>query len=87
MSATAEEVFAAITAERDFQDRKHGVDPHGIGTWLLLIESELGEAKLAAVKGGVGRDSVRHELIQIAALCVAALENHGLTSNKGGRDI
>lgn len=81
------EIINAMLEERDWQDQKHGTNPHDMGTWLLLIESELDEAKLAAVKGGKGRNAVRHELIQVAALCMAALENHGLTSYHEGRDI
>jgi len=84
------QVLNAVLEERDFQDQKWGPideNPHDMGTWLLLIESELNEAKLAAVKGGDGRNAVRHELIQVAALCMATLENHGLTSYHEGRDI
>lgn len=84
------EVLNVILEERDFQDQKWGPideNPHDLGTWLLLIESELDEAKLAAVKGGKGRNSVRNELVQVAALCIAALENHGLTSNGEGREV
>lgn len=81
------DVFGAVILEREFQDTVHGTDPHGMGTWLLLIESELDEAKLAAVKGGTGRNSVRNELVQVAALCVAALEQHGVTSDREGREV
>ena len=72
--------YMAIDAERRFQDQKWGtVAEHGhtLGGWILLIESELAEAKYALIKGGEGRDSVRAELVQVAALCVAALEEHG----------
>lgn len=72
------DIYDAISQERDFQDNKHGTDPHEMGTWLMILEFELAEAKEALVKGGIGRDSVRHELIQIAAVAVAALEQHGL---------
>lgn len=81
------DVINAILEERDFQDEKHSTSHHGMGTWLLLIESELDEAKLAAVKGGKGRNSVRSELVQVAALCIAALEDHGLTSSNEGREV
>jgi hypothetical protein len=87
MSADKMLVINALLEERDFQDEKHRTSHHGMGTWLLLIESELDEAKLAAVKGGSGRNSVRHELVQVAALCVAALEDHGLTSCNEGREV
>lgn len=85
--ANKTDIINAILEERDFQDAKHQTSHHGMGTWLLLIESELDEAKLAAVKGGSGRNSVRHELIQVAALCMAALEDHGLTSHNEGREV
>jgi hypothetical protein len=81
--------FRAIIEEREFQDRKHGHpddNPHSIGAWLLTIEAELAEAKAAAIKGGEGRDNVINEIIQIAALCVACLEQHG-TEPLEGRQV
>lgn len=55
---------------------------HELGSWLIIIEKELDEAKDAAIHGGMkgrtGRNTVRAELVQIAAVCVAALEQHGL---------
>lgn len=90
MMTSKTDVINVVLEERDFQDEKWGPideNPHDLGTWLLLIESELDEAKLAAVKGGKGRNAVRHELVQVAALCMAALENHGLDSNNEGREV
>jgi hypothetical protein len=59
-----------------------GPGGHELGTWLIILEKELEEAKRAAVHGGSketsGRNSIRSELVQIAAVCVAALEQHGL---------
>lgn len=59
-----------------------GPGGHELGTWLIILEKELEEAKVAAVHGGSkatsGRNSIRSELIQCAAVCVAALEQHGL---------
>lgn len=75
------EIMNAISEERKFQDKKYGHpsdNPHSIGAWLLTIEFELQEAKLACAKGGNGRDNVINEIIQIAALCVACLEQHGI---------
>lgn len=71
----------AVVEEREFQDRKHGSpseNPHSVGSWLLTIRQELLEAEAAAVKGGEGRDNVISEITQIAALCVACLEQHGV---------
>lgn len=85
--ASRVDVYEALDVEREFQFKKHSQNHHSMGSWLLLIESELAEAKLAAVKGGTGRNSVRSELVQIAALCVAALEDHGLDFDKAGREV
>jgi len=75
-------IMAAIAKERVFQDHKFGPitssGGHEKGAWLLLVESELHETKHALIKGGQGRDAFTSELIQVAAVCVAALEQHGL---------
>lgn len=71
----------AILKERQWQDKKHGViEEHGhtVGEWILIAERELAEAKEALLKGGTGRDRPLHELVQVAATCVAALEQHGV---------
>lgn len=75
-----------IREERIFQDQKHGSiedNPHEAGTWVLLIEAELAEAKAALIKGGRGRDTWTNELIQVAALCCAAVEQHGFIDKEG----
>lgn len=80
------DALLAIVEEREFQDRKHGhpnENPHSIGAWLLTIRQELLEAEAAAVKGGQGRDNVISEIVQIAALCVACLEQHGTEPIEG----
>lgn len=79
-------VVELIAEERYYQDNKHGsilANPHEAGTWLLLIEAELAEAKNALIKGGKGRDTWTHELIQVAALCCAAIEQHGMANTEG----
>lgn len=83
-------VFTAIVEERRFQNTKHGdvqTSPHTLGEWLLLIEAELAEAKQALIKGGAGRDTVRSEIIQVAALAVACLEQHGTADKHNGRQV
>lgn len=81
-----DDVIVLLRNERCYQDSKHGSIencPHEAGTWLLLIEDELREAKNALIKGGNGRDTWTNELVQVAALCVAALEQHGMTDKEG----
>lgn len=80
-TTTFEAVTRAVTTERKFQDDKWGVietSGHTLGEWLLIAESELNEAKLALIKGGSGRNSLRSEFIQTIAVLFAALEEHGL---------
>lgn len=81
--------MAALLNERDFQDRKWGEldngGGHSIGEWVLLIEAELEEAKRALIKGGTGRDSVLMEIVQVGALALACIEQHGLVER--GRSV
>jgi len=84
------DVAEALLKERYFQDHKWGTiaeNPHTLGEWLLLVEAELAEAKTALIKGGKGRDSVRSEIIQVAALCMACMEQHGLDDPHEGRQV
>lgn len=84
------DAIRAIEDEREFQDQKWGTideKPHTIGEWILLIEAELEEAKTALIKGGRGRDSVRSEIIQVAALALAALEQHGTNAVSYDREV
>lgn len=75
------EALKAILVERVWQDEKHGpLETHGhtVGEWVLIAEAELEEAKAAILKGGTGRNAPMHELVQVAATCLAALEQHGI---------
>jgi len=80
------DVLEAIEKERMFQDEKHGTilkNPHSVAVWLLLMKAEMDEAFHAAIKGGKGRDNVIKEVIQVVALGVACLEQHGVEEVKG----
>jgi hypothetical protein len=73
------EAFAAVIDERNFQDRKFGPgSKHTIGEWIIIMELELAEAKLALVKGGAGRNSVLNEIVQVCAVGIACIEQHGV---------
>lgn len=74
------DVFDAITRERNYQDHKWGTieqHPHTVGEWLLVIEAELQEAKQGWVKGQGDIDALR-EILQVASVAVACLEQHGI---------
>lgn len=70
-------IFAAIAAERKYQDAKWGGSEHDsqhrTWDWLKFIREELREADDAA--GRADTKSMKAELVQVAALCVAAIEH------------
>jgi hypothetical protein len=75
-------VYAAIDDERQHQIEKFGIDKQqSIPGFLIIIENELNEAKAGWTKNLQGRHSVMHEICQIAATCVAAMEKYGTTGN------
>ena len=71
-------IFNAIHFEREYQQEKIKIarwqEHKSLPEFLLIIEAELEEAKKAWIKGGTDRNSLGHEILQIAAVCVAALE-------------
>jgi hypothetical protein len=85
-----DEVRKVISEERAFQDSKWGsVDlaGHSLAEWVLIAEAELAEAKLAVIKGGSGRNSVRSEIVQTIAVLHACLEQHGVEDDHDGRAL
>jgi hypothetical protein len=76
---TMEQVFEAIRAERAFQDTKYGQDrAQSLPGFILIAEAELSEAKLGWCKNLPGKSAPLNELVQVAAVCVAALERYGV---------
>ena len=73
------DVLRHVEKERQFQDAKWGpIDGgggHTLGEWVLLMESELEEAKRALVKGGEGRNAIRSEIIQVLAVGLSIVED------------
>lgn len=77
--AGMDDVFAAIARERGYQHRKWGPKEHGIAAWLLIARGELGEAERAWLKDGDKADAnALGEMLQVAAVLVAGLEQHGV---------
>jgi hypothetical protein len=77
-------IYNAIDRERHYQDAKWGPPDHPVAAWLLIIESELHEAKQAWVTGDGDIDALA-EILQIAATAIACMEQHGTyerTENK-----
>ena len=81
---TPTHVFKAIETERRHQDVVHGTieeNPHTVGEWLLIIESELTEAKHAWVHGKGDAEALL-EILQIAATAVACMEDRGCVTRQ-----
>ena len=79
---TTATIYRAIKAERRYQDVVHGTikeNPHTVGEWLLIMESELNEAKRAWVKGK-GDAGALEEILQVVATGVACMETHGVVT-------
>jgi hypothetical protein len=75
-------VYDAIDRERQHQIDKYGIDKQqSVPGFLLIIENELNEAKAGWTRDLQGRHSVMHEILQIAATCVAAMEKYGTTGS------
>lgn len=69
---TTTAVLSLITQERAAQDEKWGVQDHGNEKWMIILMEEVGEASQAALNGH--HESCMYELVQCAAVCVAAVE-------------
>lgn len=75
-------ILEEVLDERDRQDTKWGKQDHDPAWWMTILGEEFGEACEAALQASFGGDDgpdrpwsdYREELIQIAAVAVAAAE-------------
>lgn len=77
---TRSEVFSAINGERDHQDKKWGSigdHPHEVGSWILIMESLLADARKAWQSATGDRDAL-DEIRKVAGTAVACMEQHGV---------
>ena len=79
MESDQETFVMAVLAEREYQKAKWGANElnHNQGEWLAILNGELGEYGMAMI--GEASENERHtmrsELVQIAAVCLAAFES------------
>ena len=73
LNETRELVFSDINTERLKQLEKWGDQRHSTDRWVAIMLEELGEAAKASLEGQL--DNWREELVQIAAVAIAALED------------
>jgi hypothetical protein len=79
-----DDVYTLIDGERDHQDAKWGEiedHPHEVGSWILILEKLVQDARLAWV-GKTGDKGALAEVRQIAAVAVACIEQHGAPSRQ-----
>jgi NTP pyrophosphatase (non-canonical NTP hydrolase) len=72
---TKDTVIKDILIERYVQDTKYGSQPQNWKptTWLAILSEELGEVARAIIQHD--KDTYRKELIQLAAVAIAAIED------------
>ncbi len=83
LKATLPKVLEAIKQEREYQDQKYGrlqSRAMSVGDWILVLEEEIAEARLAWVKGR-SEDALR-EILQVATVAVAAILQHGVVKRE-----
>lgn len=70
-----EKIIQDILDERCAQQKKHGkeADAHPPELWLVILAEEFGEVSKAVLNHDV--NNYREELIQVAAVAMAAVEN------------
>lgn len=81
-------VIDAVLRERAYQDDKWGApwyNDHPISAWLLILERELSEAKEAWVTEE-GDQGALLEILQVAAVAFAYLEQHGVVEREKPRE-
>lgn len=66
-------ILDEIRAERARQDKRWGIQNHHPFKWLTIMGEETGEVAKDALEGY--RAGYRKELIQVAAVAVAAIES------------
>ena len=66
-------IIKEIIEERERQDKKWGEQNHHPHIWLTILGEEFGEANKAILEKYLL--DYRDELIQIAAVCIAAIES------------
>lgn len=70
-------ILLEIANERFNQDRKWGEQNHNLSTWYTILGEEFGEVgkdiQEYLLRDG-SRDTIREELIQVAAVAVAMIE-------------
>lgn len=66
-------ILDQIYLERERQDEKWGPQDHTLEGWYTILGEEVGEVAMAILEEW--HTNVREELVQVAAVCVAMIED------------
>ena len=85
MTMQRNKVYELIDSERAYQDAKWGdieQNPHTVLEWIKIAQEEMNEAfheesKSRKKSSHATIEDALAELRQVAAVCIAALEQHG----------
>lgn len=78
-------VHEAVDTERAYQDWQWGspeVHPHEVGAWILLLDVRINKAR-DSWAGQRGDDQALLEILKVAALATACLQQHGVVKRDG----
>lgn len=67
-------VLGEVWAERQRQDDKWGQQNHNAFVWTTILTEEVGEVAKEALEDDTQKKKMRAELLQVAAVAVAAVE-------------
>lgn len=71
-------VIRAIRDELEYQDNKWGADKQqSLPGYMIIIQNELNEAVKGWTKDLEGRESALHELVQVIATAIRAVNTYG----------
>jgi hypothetical protein len=76
------DIKESVEGERGYQNRKWGKPaehPHDVGAWLTIMRVELREAEEAWCHGH-GDWEAMNEILQVVAVGVACMEQHGVVT-------
>lgn len=81
------EALHAIFLELEHQRQKWGSDKQqSLPGFLLILESEMDEAKRGWTKNSEGRNSPLSEVVQVAAVALACLTRYGVSGSARATD-
>lgn len=77
-------IYAFISEEREYQEKVHppiADNPYSLERWIDIMYDELMEAKDSLLTGRPNPETLS-EILQVATVAVACLEQHGVVSRK-----